>query len=187
MLTVLATVVALAAAPGAAQTTAPEARTRADATVAAAPVADPGDETTVTGEPGPPPPDTAATPEPEPGPIIDALVTAPEDWLWLRRPVVVFADSPNDPRYVQQMEFITDRLDALVDRDVIVITDTDPSARSPFRQALRPRGFMLAVLAKDGTIVTRKPSPWSVREISRSIDKLPLRQQEVRDRLSSGG
>ncbi|MCE8468096.1 DUF4174 domain-containing protein, partial [Rhodovulum sulfidophilum] len=28
----------------------------------------------------------------------------------------------------------------------------------------------------------RKPMPWNVREISRSIDKIPLRQQEVRDR-----
>lgn len=121
-----------------------------------------------------------------PGPIITATGTSPEDWLWLKRPVLVFADSPNDPRYVQQMDFIQDRIDALEDRDVIVITDTDPAARSEFRQKMRPRGFMLAVLAKDGTVVTRKPSPWDVREISRSIDKLPLRIQEVRDRVNAG-
>lgn len=118
--------------------------------------------------------------------IIDASQTEPEDWLWLRRPVLVFADSANDPRYIQQMDYITERLDALMDRDVIVITDTAPGERSPFRQAMRPRGFMLAVLAKDGTVVTRKPSPWSVREITRSIDKLPLRQQEVRERTAAG-
>jgi hypothetical protein len=114
--------------------------------------------------------------------ILAAPETALEDWQWLRRPLVVFADSPADPRYVQQMEFITDRLDALEERDVIVITDTDPSAGSSVRETLRPRGFMLVVMAKDGTIVARKPRPWSVREIGRSIDKLPLRQQEVRDR-----
>ena len=118
--------------------------------------------------------------------IVPADDTTLEDWRWLKRPVVIFADSPADPRYVQQMQYVTDRLGALDERDVIVITDSDPAARSSVRRELRPRGFMLVVMAKDGTIVTRKPRPWSVREISRSIDKLPLRQQEVRDRAAAG-
>lgn len=112
--------------------------------------------------------------------ILPATETTLEAWLWLRRPVVVFADSPADPRYVEQMDLLSQRLDALDERDVVIITDTDPSARSSVRQSLRPRGFMLAIIAKDGTIVARKPAPWSEREISRSIDKLPLRQQELR-------
>lgn len=119
------------------------------------------------------------------GPILEADETTLEDWLWIRRPLVVFADSPADPRYVQQMQYITERLDDLVARDVVVITDTDPSAQSSVRSKLRARGFMLVILAKDGTIVARKPAPWSVREITRSIDKLPLRQQEVRDRRTA--
>lgn len=105
-----------------------------------------------------------------------------EDFLWIARPLVVFADNPADPRYVQQMQLITQRLDALADRDVVVLTDTDPSARSAIRLELRPRGFALNLIAKDGTVLLRKPAPWDVREISRSIDKQPLRQQEVRDR-----
>lgn len=105
-----------------------------------------------------------------------------EAWLWIKRPVVVFADSPLDPRFIEQMDLLNDRLDALDERDVVVLTDTDPAARNPIRQKLRPHGFMMVVIAKDGTIVTRKPSPWSVREITRSIDKLPLRQQEIRNR-----
>lgn len=104
------------------------------------------------------------------------------EFQWIARPLVVFADNPADPRYVQQMQLITERLDALVERDVVVITDTDPAARSPIRRELRPRGFMFTLLAKDGTVIIRKPTPWDVREISRSIDKQPLRQQEVRDR-----
>ena len=72
--------------------------------------------------------------------------------------------------------------DALEDRDVGVITDTDPAADSPIRHELRARGFMFVLIAKDGTILLRKPAPWDVREISRSIDKQPLRKQEVRDR-----
>ncbi|MDA7428524.1 DUF4174 domain-containing protein [Primorskyibacter aestuariivivens] len=105
-----------------------------------------------------------------------------DEYLWLKRPLVVFADSPADPRYEQQMQLITDRLDDLRERDVVVLTDTDKSTLSPLREKLRPRGFMLVLIGKDGTVYLRKPFPWSVREISRSIDKMPLRQQEIRDR-----
>jgi len=37
-------------------------------------------------------------------------------------------------------------------------------------------------VGKDGRVALRKPAPWSVRELSRSIDKMPLRQQEMADR-----
>ena len=106
------------------------------------------------------------------------------EFLWKNRPLIVLADTPDDPRYIQQMAYITDRIDALAVRDVIVLTDTDPAARGPRRQKLHPRGFMLVLIGKDGTIYLRKPFPWNVREITRSIDKLPLRQQEIRDGLS---
>ncbi|MCR8546664.1 DUF4174 domain-containing protein [Salipiger sp. P9] len=119
---------------------------------------------------------------PEAGAIRPAGEATLEEFLWINRPLVVFADNPADPRYVQQMQLVTERLDALTERDVVVITDTDPAARSPIRQALRARGFMFVLIAKDGTVILRKPAPWDVREISRSIDKQPLRQQEVRDR-----
>ena len=34
-------------------------------------------------------------------------------------------------------------------------------------------------LDKDGQVKQRRPLPWDVREISRAIDKLPLRRQEI--------
>ncbi|WP_306111289.1 MULTISPECIES: DUF4174 domain-containing protein [Roseovarius] len=107
-----------------------------------------------------------------------------KEFLWIKRPIVVFADNASDPRYIEQMNFITDRLDDLDRRDVVVLTDTDPSADSVLRRTLRPRGFMLALIGKDGKVELRKPAPWSVRELSRAIDKMPIRQQEIRDRLS---
>ncbi|QFS83426.1 hypothetical protein FIU97_11350 [Roseivivax sp. THAF40] len=120
-----------------------------------------------------------------PGLIQSAEGRTLDEFLWLKRPLVVFADNAADPRYVQQMQFITDRMDALEDRDVIVLTDTDPAARGAIRTELRPRGFMMVLIAKDGTRVLRKPFPWDVRELSRSIDKLPARQQEIRDRTGT--
>lgn len=110
-----------------------------------------------------------------------------EDFLWQARPVVVFAQSPNDLQFQRQMELLTARIDELAERDVIIITDTNPDELSEIRRELRPRGFMLALVGKDGQIKLRKPAPWDVRELSRSIDKMPMRQQEIRDRRQADG
>jgi hypothetical protein len=108
------------------------------------------------------------------------------DFHWVARPVVVFADNAADPAFQRQLELLAERPDALAERDVVVIVDSDPDARTSVRLALRPRGFSLVVLGKEGEVIARKPSPWDVREITRSIDKTPLMQQEARDRRLSG-
>ncbi|PVA11906.1 hypothetical protein DC366_02975 [Pelagivirga sediminicola] len=130
--------------------------------------------------------DTIAT-VPGPSIFIDGTDVELKQFLWKNRPLIVFADSPDDPRFVQQMELLTKRADELAQRDVVVLTDTDPDARGPLRQRLHPRGFMLVLMVKDGTIYLRKPLPWDVREISRTIDKLPMRQQEIRERRAAPG
>lgn len=141
-------------------------------------------------------PDTAADPTTAPVVPVDAVArwlaapTVPLDarevdleaFQWIARPVLVFADSPNDPQFVQQMELLAERAEDLALRDVVVIFDTAPADRSAIRLRARPRGFMLSLIGKDGQIKARKPSPWTVRELSRSIDKMPMRQQEMQDR-----
>ncbi len=123
----------------------------------------------------------------DPTAVIEADGATLEEFRWIARPVVVFADTPADPRFRQQMELLAALPGDLAERDVVVIVDTDPASKSTIRTHLRPRGFMLAILAKDGTVMLRKPFPWDIREISRSIDKLPLRKQEVRDGQGTGG
>ena len=108
------------------------------------------------------------------------------EFQWLKRPIVVFADTPADPRFAEQIQLLERDLAALADRDVVVLTDTDPGAMSPVRRQLRPRGFMLVLIAKDGTVHLRKPFPWRVRELTRSIDKMPMRQREIRERRTGG-
>lgn len=114
--------------------------------------------------------------------VFDASEVDLEDFRWIARPIVVFGESPFDPTFQRQMDLILDRVDELAERDVVLITDTDPAALSAIRERLRPRSFMLALIGKDGEIKLRKPAPWDVRELSRSIDKMPLRLQEMRDR-----
>ncbi|WP_108482614.1 DUF4174 domain-containing protein [Oceaniglobus ichthyenteri] len=104
-----------------------------------------------------------------------------DDFKWIARPVIVFANSENDPAFQDQMRLLLDRPDALSDRDVVLITDTDPDGRSGVRLKLRPRGFMLALIGKEGDVQLRKPLPWSVRELVRSIDKSPIRQREMNE------
>ena len=115
----------------------------------------------------------------EPLTVFDAQAVTMAEFLWIKRPIVVFADSPNDPAFITQMEFLAERPAALLERDVVVVIDTDPANLSSFRQKLRPRGFSLVLMDKDGGIEIRKPRPWDVREITRAIDKFPLRLQEI--------
>lgn len=99
---------------------------------------------------------------------------------WVARPIVVFANSERDPAFTQQMDLLAQRPEDLAERDVVIIIDTDPSGESALRTKLRPRGFMMVLIGKDGQVKLRKPLPWDVRELTRSIDKMPLRKQEMR-------
>lgn len=132
-------------------------------------------------EPQPASPEELAAPEPARPElrILPAAETTPQDFLWSARPIVVFADTPNDPAFREQMRALEAGPEALIERDVVVITDSDPQAASAWRQQLHPRGFSLVIIDKDGQVKQRRPLPWDVREISRAIDKLPLRRQEI--------
>lgn len=114
--------------------------------------------------------------------VFDAADITLDDLQWVARPLVIFADTPNDPRFQQQLTQLLSDADRLAERDVIMISDTDPAARNFVRIALRPRGFALTLVDKDGRVTLRKPAPYSVRELTASIDKSPLRQQEIEDR-----
>ena len=100
-------------------------------------------------------------------------------YRWTHRPIVVFANSPEDVNYTRQIKMLESGLNQLLVRDVVVLTDTNPSEVSPLRELLRPRGFGLLLIGKDGQVKLRKPFPWSVRELSRAIDKMPMRRQEL--------
>lgn len=103
----------------------------------------------------------------------------PADWRWKARLVVVFADTPENPAFLGQMRALEGGVAQLLDRDAVVVTDTNPAAASAWRRALRPEGFSLVLIDKDGTVMLRKPVPWDMREISRAIDRFPLRRQEM--------
>ncbi|MFT6118356.1 MAG: hypothetical protein ACJAXK_000287 [Yoonia sp.] len=100
--------------------------------------------------------------------IFDAADINPSDFVW--------------PLFIEQLDLLQSRIEELAERDIIIITDTDPQNPSALRTALRPRAFMLTLIGKDGRTAMRKPAPYDVRELSRTIDKMPMRQQEIIDR-----
>ncbi|WP_232831606.1 DUF4174 domain-containing protein [Pseudogemmobacter bohemicus] len=108
------------------------------------------------------------------------------DELYLRRPVIVFADNPHDPNFIRQMEILPDLYPQLAARDVILITDTDPANPSEIRQKLRPRGFSLVMMDKDWKSPIRRPSPRAAREIINTIDKMPIARTEALERNPAG-
>ncbi len=107
-------------------------------------------------------------------------------FVWTNRIIVVFADNPADPAYIDQLQMLAKEPGDLASRDVLVITDADPAARTAVRQRLRPRGFSVVWIDKDGAVRLRKPSPWSVRELAHAIDKTPLRLQEIAEGKPAG-
>lgn len=113
--------------------------------------------------------------------VFEASEIELDTFKWNARPLVVFADSENDPSFQRQLELLEAQRDELVERDVVLITDTNPDEPSALRTKLRPRGFQLTLIGKDGGVKLRKPFPWGVRELSRQIDKMPIRRQELID------
>jgi len=118
--------------------------------------------------------------------IRNAAEVTLEEFLWLNRLIVVFADTERDPAFQKQIALLQEHSADLTERDVVIIADVDPANPSEIRQKLRPRGFGFVLIDKDGLVKLRKASPWDTREISRSIDKTKLRQQELRDARDRG-
>jgi hypothetical protein len=125
--------------------------------------------------------ETTTTPAVAVHPVGDGQPTL-EELLWVARPLVIFADSPNDPRFQQQLRALEERAAELEERHVVVLTDTDPAARGPLRQELRPRDFGVVLLDTDGAVVQRRPSVTTAREILNLIDRLPSWRQETGSR-----
>ncbi len=108
------------------------------------------------------------------------------DLIFVNRAVIVFADSPNDPNFVRQMELLRRDAGELALRDTVVVTDADPAARTEARAEFRPRGFSLVLVDKDGRAMRRQPLPIELREVLNTIDRSPLRRQEVLERNPAG-
>ncbi|MCY3628341.1 MAG: hypothetical protein OXG88_11995, partial [Gammaproteobacteria bacterium] len=72
-----------------------------------------------------------------------------DEFLWQKRLFIIFSDSPFDPNYIEQLEFLEEGVENLVEREVVVLLDYSPDVKSAIRTELRPRGFAILLIGKD--------------------------------------
>ena len=51
--------------------------------------------------------------------IQEAAEISLSDFLWIHRPIIVLADSPDDPRFIKQMSLLRVDLSELAERDAM--------------------------------------------------------------------
>lgn len=124
-------------------------------------------------------PDPVAAWVADPGAILAPDGLDLDSFEYVARALVIFADSPRQPELIEQLRLIEADRRALAGRDVAIIVDADPEGASALRRGLRPRGFGLVLVDKDGGVALRQPAPTAPREVARAIDRTPIRREEL--------
>ncbi|EIC84159.1 DUF4174 domain-containing protein [Serratia sp. M24T3] len=125
---------------------------------------------------------TCSTSQAADNPIFRSLTpeTANLDrYQWHYRPVLIFAPSKTDANYVQQMAILEKSKVELVERDIIVLSDTSPASKGYLRSQLNPHGFEVMLVGKDGGVKLRQQKPLSSEMLLSTIDKMPMRKANL--------
>jgi hypothetical protein len=124
---------------------------------------------------------------------LPASADAMAAYKWKKRPLLVFAPSPDDGRIAEQRG----RLDstALADRDMVVVVVAGDSVQAspgpgPGLTAAELRRrydvgsgeFRTILVGKDGGVKRSSPRPLSRNAVFGLIDAMPMRRQEMRRR-----
>lgn len=120
--------------------------------------------------------------------------------LWQERLLFLIAPSADDAMAVQQRDALNKRTDALNDRDlkVVQLYEHSPSLfdDKPLsdreaqdlcsRLRTEPEARELILIGKDGTIKRRAPIGIALREIFMQIDEMPMRREEMQEKIEAG-
>ena len=116
------------------------------------------------------------------------------DYLWKKRPLLLFAPSPSSPMYRSVPDNLSANLDQIVDRHMVIIevfengmiridgkSDSRNSTASLRQRFSAEEGGLTAILVgKDGGLKLRQNGRLDLSEIFSLIDTMPMRQQEMR-------
>jgi uncharacterized protein DUF4174 len=106
-------------------------------------------------------------------------------YRWTARVLVVLATDPESPDLAEQKRHIESLRDGAAERDLVVV---EPPARSAEATALRIRlnlgsePFQAVLVGKDGSAKLHATKPITARELIATIDAMPMRQDEMRQR-----
>ena len=99
-----------------------------------------------------------------------------EHYQWRSRPLVIFAPSAQDTRYQKQIALLKQNPMALAERDIVVLSDTDPSQHGRLRAELDPQGFEVVLVGKDGGMKMREKEPITAEVLFSTIDNMPMQR-----------
>jgi len=113
---------------------------------------------------------------------------------WKNRVIIISAPSTATENYKIQRGELDNRTEGVLDRDLLVLdlfdneqsrvgdlflTDDDVSKLKKLF-GLKPDQFQVILIGKDGTIKLRSDKPVPTSELSRLIDTMPIRKEEIR-------
>ncbi|PSB35249.1 DUF4174 domain-containing protein [Stenomitos frigidus] len=143
----------------------------------------------------------ASVPAPQPEALNLAATPSPSemsfnlrDQQWQHRIVLLFAPSERSPAYQQQMEQWQAHQAGMQERDLKLVEvlgegesradgqPITPAATARLRQqfGLTSASFAVILIGKDGTEKQRERAPIAPSTLFRTIDAMPMRQQEQR-------
>jgi len=120
---------------------------------------------------------------------------------WKNRLLITFAASVNDPEYVRQQQSLEEQHSGMAERDLIYVVVLENGASragesllsSAAAESLRknfdaqPGEFLSILVGKDGGVKARRTSPIPLKELFDTIDSMPMRQDETRQRKHDSG
>ncbi len=104
---------------------------------------------------------------------------------WQNRVVVVWAESTNDERLSRQEKLLQANTEGLDERDVKVFSltgDTPEGQHFRTKLGIEHHSFALVLIGKDGSVKLRKYEPVDPRDLFRTIDRMPMRKDEMKRR-----
>lgn len=116
-------------------------------------------------------------PPPVPAAIVATVADSLASYRWSRRVLLLFADSPTDPRLLAQQADLKAHAAGLSERDMIVIVSADSALR---RDVRAPEGFAVVLVGKDGGVKLRRSSPIPFADLAATVDAMPMRRDEMR-------
>ncbi|SLN60763.1 hypothetical protein ROJ8625_03083 [Roseivivax jejudonensis] len=100
-------------------------------------------------------------------------------YRWENRPVLLFAPSPDDPEFRRQVATLEAAQPDVEDRDIVVLSDTDPQAGGALRARFAPDGFLFVLVGKDGGVKRTETAPVAAADLFGTIDAMPMRRREM--------
>ena len=122
-----------------------------------------------------------------------AMAAELSDYLWERRPLLLFAPAESDPRLVETMRRIEASRCDFADRDMVLgrivtegtstlyghVVDTSQAQRLVSEFGIGPDSFSVVLIGKDGGEKLRVANVPDLQAIYAVIDGMPMRARET--------